>query len=141
MRRFASCRVVILPSAAVALVIWSLVSPPAASATEGDAVSKNELCSKSSLIVRESAVTLIADQSTGSFAVSKTACVAERAYTFEMTDTYGDEICCQYGAGEFKITVNGEPGAISSRRCSGDLRRGLAQYWPHSRLPVGYRIR
>jgi hypothetical protein len=62
---------------------------------------------------------LIAGQSTGSFstksgAVSKSAYIAEKAYTFEMTDTYGDGICYQYGAGEFKITVIGEPGDISS---------------------------
>jgi hypothetical protein len=52
---------------------------------------------------RDSAGTLISGQSTGG-AVS----------TFEMTDTYGDGMCCQYGAGEFKITMNGEPGAIGS---------------------------
>jgi hypothetical protein len=46
--------------------------------------------------------------------VSKTAYMADGAYTFETTDTYGDGICCQYGAGRFKATVNGEPVAISS---------------------------
>jgi hypothetical protein len=30
-----------------------------------------------------------------------------------MIDTYGDGIHCQCGAGEFKITVNGEPRAAS----------------------------
>jgi trypsin len=65
----------------------------------------------------DSAGTLIASQSTGSFlttggTVSETAFVAEGAYTFEMTDTYGDGICCQYGSGEFNITVNGEPVAV-----------------------------
>jgi hypothetical protein len=42
-------------------------------------------------------------------AASKTAYIAEGSYTFEMADTYRDGVCCQYGAGEFKITVNGEP--------------------------------
>jgi hypothetical protein len=32
---------------------------------------------------------------------------------------YGNGICCQYGAGAFKITVNGDAGAISS---SGEFR-------------------
>jgi hypothetical protein len=59
--------------------------------------------------LRQSPGTLIAGQSTGNFrtescAVSKTAYTAEGAPTFEMTDTYGDGICCQYGACEFKIT-------------------------------------
>jgi hypothetical protein len=36
-----------------------------------------------------------------------------------MADTYRDGICCQYGAGEFNISVNGEPGANSS---SGECR-------------------
>jgi hypothetical protein len=36
-----------------------------------------------------------------------------------MSDTYIDGICCQYRAGEFKITVNGESLAISS---SGEAR-------------------
>jgi hypothetical protein len=43
--------------------------------------------------------------------VSKTAYIAEGVYTFE---TYGYGICCQYGAGRFKATVNGEPVAISN---------------------------
>jgi hypothetical protein len=47
-------------------------------------------------------------------AVSKTAYVAEGAYTFEITGTYGYRVCCQYGAGEFKITMNDEPVAINS---------------------------
>jgi hypothetical protein len=67
---------------------------------------------------------LVTGQSAGSFstedgAVSKTAYIAEGAYTFEMAGTYGDGICCRYGAGEFKTTVSGEPVAISS---SGEFR-------------------
>jgi hypothetical protein len=46
--------------------------------------------------------------------VSNTAYVAEGALTFEMIDTYVDGNCYQYGAGESKVTVNGEPVAISS---------------------------
>jgi hypothetical protein len=65
-------------------------------------------------ILRDSAVTLVAGQSTGSFSteggvVSKTANIAEGTHTFEMADTYRDGVCCQYGDGEFKVTVNGEP--------------------------------
>jgi hypothetical protein len=37
-----------------------------------------------------------------------------------LTDTHGDGICYEYGAGEFKITVNGEPGANNSS--SGEFR-------------------
>jgi trypsin len=56
--------------------------------------------------------TLIANQTTGSYdtvggTVTETAFVTEGAYTFEITDTWGDGICCQEGSGEFKITVNG----------------------------------
>jgi hypothetical protein len=63
--------------------------------------------------------TLVAGQSTGGFITesgdaSKTAYITESAYTFEMTDTYGDGICRRYGASEFKITMNGESGAVSS---------------------------
>jgi hypothetical protein len=70
---------------------------------------------------------LVAGQSNGSFsteggAVSKTADIAEGAYTFQMADTYGDGICCRYGSGEFKITVNGEPVAISISNSSGESR-------------------
>ena len=75
----------------------------------------------------DGAGTLIIAQSTGSFstdggAVSKTVYMAERAYTFEATDTYGDGICRQYGASRFKATVNGEPIAISS---SGEFRESF----------------
>jgi hypothetical protein len=60
--------------------------------------------------LRDSAGSFIAGQSTGtgSGTVSKTTFVADGAYTFELTDTFGDGICCEYGSGEFKITVNGE---------------------------------
>jgi hypothetical protein len=77
----------------------------------------------------DSAGTLIAAQSTGSFssdgdgAVCKTAYMAEGAYTFEATNTCGDGICCQYGAGRFKASVNDEPVAISSR--SGESRESF----------------
>jgi trypsin len=69
--------------------------------------------------LRDSAGTFIAGQSTGSFSiesgtVSKTASVAEGAYTFELSDAYGDGFCCQYGSGEFKISVNGEPVVVGS---------------------------
>jgi hypothetical protein len=46
--------------------------------------------------------------------VSKTAYIAEGAYTYERTDTYGNGVCCLYGASEFNITVSGELVAISS---------------------------
>jgi hypothetical protein len=48
--------------------------------------------------------------------VSKIACITEEAYTYEKTDMYRHGICSQYGAGEFKITVNGKPVTISSSR-------------------------
>jgi trypsin len=69
--------------------------------------------------LRDSAGTFIAGQSTGSFSieggtVSKTASVAEGAYTLELSDTFGDGFCCEYGIGEFKITVNGEPVVVGS---------------------------
>jgi hypothetical protein len=76
--------------------------------------------------------------------VSKTASIADGAYTFEMADTHGDEICWQYGADEFNISVNGKPGANSS---SGDFRDfvrecfdGRAQYWPRRRRSVRCRV-
>jgi hypothetical protein len=44
-------------------------------------------------------------------------------YTFEMTYAYGEGKCCQCSAGEYKITVNGEPGATSSNREFRDVVR------------------
>jgi len=34
-------------------------------------------------------------------------CVAAAQYTFEISDTYGDGICCGYGSGEYKVEYNG----------------------------------
>lgn len=70
-------------------------------------------------ILWDSAGTLIAGRATGTFSteggkVSKTALVAAGEYTFEITDSYGDGMCCEYGRGEFKITVNGEPVVVSN---------------------------
>jgi hypothetical protein len=55
--------------------------------------------------------------------VSKIACITEGAYTYEMTDTYRHGICSQYGAGEFKMTVNGKPVTLSSSRHFRDVVR------------------
>merc|ERR1719396_140303 len=35
-------------------------------------------------------------------------CLETDEYTFYITDTYGDGICCSYGSGGYKIKVNGE---------------------------------
>lgn len=56
--------------------------------------------------------------------MSKTAYLAEGVYTFKLTDTDGYRVCCQYNAGEFKITLNGEPTAITS---SGELRDAVGK--------------
>jgi hypothetical protein len=77
-------------------------------------VVKGEIC----LTIRNSADPLVAGHSTGG-TVSRTAYTAKGAYTFEMTDTYGDGVCYRYGAGEFKITINREPMATTT---SGDFR-------------------
>jgi hypothetical protein len=63
--------------------------------------------------LRDSTGELIASQTTGSFrtvsgTVVQTFDVAVGTYTFEMTDTLGDGICCMNGSGSFQITVNGE---------------------------------
>jgi trypsin len=78
--------------------------------------------------LRDSAGTLIASQATGSFLtfggfVSKTVFVTEGDYTFEMTDTKSDGICCEFGIGEFKITVNGEPVAVGDNGEFSDVVR------------------
>jgi trypsin len=98
--------------------------PPTGGSNTGDnevviEVKYDNYPSETGWTLRDSAGTLIAGQSTGSFStgsgtVSKTAFVAEGAYTFELSDTFGDGICCQYGSGEFKITVNGEPVVVAS---------------------------
>jgi surface protein len=63
--------------------------------------------------LRDSSGTLIARQSTCSFnnpgrTFTKTSSVALGTYTFEMTDTRGNGICCENGPGSFSIAVNGE---------------------------------
>jgi hypothetical protein len=69
--------------------------------------------------------------------VSKTASIADRAYR--------DGICCPNGAGEFNISVNGEPGANSS---SGECRDVVQecstagwQYGPQRRRSARCRVR
>jgi hypothetical protein len=104
-------------------------SPPASCGQTGGAntgdnevvieVKYDDFPAETGWTLRDSAGTFIAGQSTGSFSiesgtVSKTASVAEGAYTFELSDTYGDGFCCQYGSGEFRITVNGEPVVVGS---------------------------
>jgi hypothetical protein len=56
---------------------------------------------------------LIASQPTGSYnseggTILQAGNITTGTYTFEMTDSVGDGICCQYGSGSFTITVDGE---------------------------------
>jgi hypothetical protein len=89
--------------------------------------------------LRDSAGTLIFGQATGSVStesgtVSKNAFVADGPYTFEITDAYGDGICCDYGSGEFKITVNGEPVVTGS---NGQFQDGTTETFNVVGLNVG----
>lgn len=75
-------------------------------------VKYDDLPAETGWALRESAAALIACHSSGSFstegdAVVCTTYVAERAYTFKITNLHGDRICRRYGADEFKIIVNG----------------------------------
>jgi surface protein len=63
--------------------------------------------------LQDSSGTLVSSQPTGSFTtkggtVNETSSVALGTYTFVMTDTYEDGICCNYGSGSFIIAINGE---------------------------------
>jgi hypothetical protein len=63
--------------------------------------------------LRDSAGALIASQPTGSYnseggTIVQAANITAGMYTFKMTDSYGDGICCRYGLGSFTITVDGE---------------------------------
>jgi hypothetical protein len=56
---------------------------------------------------------LIASQPTGSYITQggtnvETRNITAGTYTFEMTDSEGDGICCLFGSGSFTITVDGE---------------------------------
>jgi surface protein len=75
--------------------------------------------------LRDSTGTLISGQAVGSFTtqnstVTSTSSVALGMYTFEMTDTEGDGICCEYGSGSFSIAVNGET-VVSNDGQFGDI--------------------
>jgi hypothetical protein len=63
--------------------------------------------------LRDSAGALIASQLTGSCNTEggttvETLNVIAGTYTFVMTDSAEDGICCDFGSGSFKITVDGE---------------------------------
>jgi hypothetical protein len=63
--------------------------------------------------LRDSAGDLVASEPSGSYNSPFGTAVATRnitagTYTFEMIDSFGDGICCEYGPGSFTITVDGE---------------------------------
>jgi hypothetical protein len=56
---------------------------------------------------------LIAAQPTASYdnpggTTIETRNITDGTYTFEMTDLFGDGICCRSGSGSYNITVDGE---------------------------------
>jgi hypothetical protein len=82
---------------------------------------------------RDSASTLISGQSTGCFSTEGGA-----VSSFRMTDTYTE---AAVGAGDFKITVNGEPGAISSSgRFRHVVRESFDVVWRNTGPTVDYRL-
>jgi hypothetical protein len=63
--------------------------------------------------LRDSAGAVIASQLTDSYnteggTVIQTRNITAGIYTFEMTDSAEDGICCEEGSGSFTITVDGE---------------------------------
>jgi hypothetical protein len=67
--------------------------------------------------LRNSAGDLIVSQPSGSYNIPFGTVIQRRnilpnifagTYTFEMTDSFGDGICCENGSGSFTITVDGE---------------------------------
>jgi hypothetical protein len=63
--------------------------------------------------LRDSGGALIVSQPIGSYNTTGGTAVETRniiagTYTFIMTDTFGDGICCESGSGSFKITVDGD---------------------------------
>jgi hypothetical protein len=96
MRRFAGYRVAILPTAGAA---------------DGNTGEETLVAGKS----KDSLGTEGGD-------MSNTACIAEGAYAFEVTDIYGGG-----------ITMNGERRVLGRRPRK--LQRGFTQYWYNRRLP------
>jgi hypothetical protein len=105
-------------------------------------VTHDNIPSETGWSLMNSAGTLIVGQLTGSFTtvggtVAKTAFVTEGAYTFEITDTFGDGICCDFGIGEYKITVNGEPIAAGDNGEFGDvIQETFDVVEAHARAPT-----
>jgi hypothetical protein len=102
----------------LSLILWSVASPRPASVPRV-ALSSRLWCAGTLPVAIHGQIqpqtrcagTLVGGYFTGNFSteggvVSKTACIVERVYAYEMTETCGDGICCQYGAGESKITVS-----------------------------------
>jgi hypothetical protein len=63
--------------------------------------------------LRDSVGALIARQFTRSYTILGGTTVETRnitagIYTFVMTDSFGDGICCEQGSGSFKVSVDGE---------------------------------
>jgi hypothetical protein len=73
----------------------------------------DEFPSETGWTLRDSAGALIARQLTGSYNTEfgttvETRNITAGTYTFEMTDSAEDGICCRFGIGSFTITMDGE---------------------------------
>jgi len=56
---------------------------------------------------QEQASRAAGDYSTPGTSYNEEECVPTASYTFEISDTYGDGLCCSYGSGSYKVTYNG----------------------------------
>merc|ERR1712019_114013 len=56
---------------------------------------------------QEQASRAAGDYSAPGTSYNEEECVPTASYTFEISDTYGDGLCCSYGSGSYKVTYNG----------------------------------
>jgi hypothetical protein len=120
--------------------------PPTSNTSQGENTGKSQVAievhhdlhpEETGWTLRDSTGELIAGQSTGSFStvsgtVVQTFDVAVGKYTFEMTDTFGDGICCRDGSGSFKIIVNGETVVSNDGQFGGKVQEMFAAAAPNS---------
>lgn len=53
---------------------------------------------------------------------AETFCLADGEYTFQIDDSYGDGICCNYGNGAYSIEANGQTLASGAEFSSTDIK-------------------
>jgi hypothetical protein len=113
-------------------------SPPTAGSYLVEVIVKHDnFPEETGWTLKDSSGKVLLSQGTGTYKtsggqVSRKVSVPDGTYVFEMFDSEGDGICCEYGSGGYQIKIDGESSVVSGVRFSTSIAENFLVGYPES---------